>query len=108
MGISHSRLTPKKWPQSETTEINSLIQPGAFSPFYDGPVQSELNKSSRHINIRFHALRTKADFEADLLTKPLPTQLYEQLCRDKATTRLNRIEIKYLWTKKTNILLFIA
>ncbi len=44
--------------------------------------QSEQNKSSRHINIRFYALRTKADFEADFLTKPLPTPLYEQLRRD--------------------------
>ncbi len=71
-----------KWAQSEATEINSLIQSGAFSPVYDGPAQSELNKSSRHINIRFHALRTEADFEADFLTKPLPTLLYEQLRSD--------------------------
>jgi hypothetical protein len=71
-----------KWAKSEATEINSLIQSGAFSPVYDGPVQSELNKSSRHVNIRVHALRTEADFEADFLTKPLPTPLYEQLRRD--------------------------
>jgi hypothetical protein len=71
-----------KWAQSEATEINSLIQSGAFSPVYNGPVQSELNKSSRHINIRFHALRSKAELEADFLTKPLPTPLYEQLRRD--------------------------
>jgi hypothetical protein len=83
MGINHSRLTQKNGPnQSETTEINSLIQSGAFSPAYDGPVQSDLKKCSRHINIRFHALRTKADFEADFLPTPLPTPLYEQLRRD--------------------------
>ncbi len=28
----------EKWAQSEATEINSLIQSGAISPFYDGPV----------------------------------------------------------------------
>jgi hypothetical protein len=67
-----------KWAQSEATEINSLIQSGAISPFYDGPVQSEHNKSSRHITKRFHALRHEADF----LIKQLPTPLYEQACRD--------------------------
>jgi hypothetical protein len=73
-----------KWAQSEATEINSLIQSGAFSPVYGGPgpAQSELNESSHHINIRFHALCTEADFEADFLAKPLPTPLYEQLRRD--------------------------
>ncbi len=68
--------------QSEATEINSLIQSGAFSPVYKGPAQSNLNDSSRHINIRFHALPFKADREADFLTKPIPTPLYEQLRRD--------------------------
>jgi hypothetical protein len=63
------------------TEINSLIQSGAFSPVYKGPAQSNLNESSRHINI-FYALRSKADCEADFLTKPIPTLLYEQLRRD--------------------------
>jgi hypothetical protein len=71
-----------KWAQSEATEINSLIQSGAISPVYDGPVQSEQNKTSRHINIRFHALHHEADNEADFLTKPLPTPLYEQVRRD--------------------------
>ncbi len=76
-------------------------------------------KSSRHINTRFHALHSKADFEADFLNKPLPTPLYEQLRRDmdanenysnkslreiETITRLIRIEIKYLWTKQPNIL----
>ena len=64
--------------QSEATEINSLIQYGEISPFYDGPVQSEHDKSSRHINLRFHALRHEADF----FTKQLPTPLYEQARRD--------------------------
>ena len=68
----------EKWTQSEANEINSLIQSGAISLFYDGPVQSELNKSSRHINLRFHALRKEADF----FTKQLPTPLYEQARRD--------------------------
>jgi hypothetical protein len=44
-------------------------------------VQSEHNKSSRHINKRFHALRHEADYEADFLTKQLPTPLYEQARR---------------------------
>jgi hypothetical protein len=70
------------WDQSEATEINTLIQSGAFSPVNKGPAQSNLNESSRHINIRFHALRSKADCEADFLTKPIPTPLYEQLCRN--------------------------
>ncbi len=70
------------WVQSEATEINSLIRSGAFSPVYNGPAQSKLNESSRHINTRFHALRSKADFEADFFTKPLPTPLYKQLRRD--------------------------
>ena len=64
--------------QSEATEINSLIQYGAISPFYNGPVQSEHDESSRHINIRFHALR----HEAEIFTKQLPTPLYEQARRD--------------------------
>jgi hypothetical protein len=62
----------------QTTEINSLIQYRAISPFYDGPVQSEHDKSSRHINIRFHALGHEADF----FTKQLPTPLYDQARRD--------------------------
>ncbi len=70
------------WAQSEATETNSHIQFGAFSPVYNGPAQSKLNESSRHINIRFHALRSKADCEADFLTKPVPMPLYEQLRRD--------------------------
>jgi hypothetical protein len=71
------------WAQSEATEINSLIiQSGAFSPVYNEPAQSKLNESSRHINTCFHALRSKADCEADFLTKLLPTPLYEQLRRD--------------------------
>ncbi len=55
---------PEIWAQSEATEINNLIQSGAFSPVYNGPAQSNLKESSRHINIRFHALRSKADCEA--------------------------------------------
>jgi hypothetical protein len=70
------------WAQSEATEIDSLILSGAFSPVYNGPAQTKLNENSRHINTRFHALRSKADFEADFLTKPLPPPLYEQLRRD--------------------------
>ena len=66
------------WAQSEATEINSLNPSSAISPIYDGPVQSEHDKSSRHINIRFHALRHEADF----FTKQLPTPLYEQARRD--------------------------
>ncbi len=62
------------WAQSEATEINSLIQSCAISSIYDGPVHSERNESSRHINIRFHVLRHEADF----FTKQLPTPLYEQ------------------------------
>jgi hypothetical protein len=58
--------------------INSLIKSGAFSPVYNGPVQSELNESSRHINTRFHTLRSKAEFEADFLNKSLSAPLYEQ------------------------------
>ncbi len=68
----------EKWAQSAATEINSLIQSCAISPIYDGLVQSERNESSRHINIRFHALRHEADF----FTKQLPTPLYEQARRD--------------------------
>ncbi len=67
-----------KWAQSEATEINSLIQSGAISPFDDRPVQSEHNESSRHVNRRFHALRHEADF----LTKQLSTPLYKQARRD--------------------------
>ncbi len=81
-GDQSFQTNAEEWAQSEATEINSLIQSGAFSPVYNGPVQSELDKSSRHINTRFHALRFKADFEADFLNKPLPTTLYEQLRRD--------------------------
>ena len=66
------------WAQSEATEINSLNPSSAISPIYDGPVQSERNESSRHINIRFHALHHEADF----FTKQLPTPLYEQARRD--------------------------
>ena len=66
------------WAQSEATEINSLNPCSAISPIYDGPVQSERNESSRHINIRFHALRHEADF----FTTQLPTPLYEQARRD--------------------------
>jgi len=62
---------PEIWAQSEATEINNLIQ-----------AQSNLNESSRHINMRFHAFRSKADCEADFLTKPIRTPLYEQLRRD--------------------------
>jgi hypothetical protein len=62
------------WAQSEATEINSLIQFGAFSPVYNGPAQSKLNESSRHINTRFHALRSKANCETDFLTKPSQSQ----------------------------------
>ena len=68
------------WAQSEATEINSLIQSGAFSPVYNGPAQSKLNESSCHINTRFHALRSKAE-EADFLTNPVPTPQYDQLRR---------------------------
>ncbi len=53
----------------------------AFSPVYNGPAQNKLDESSRHINIRFHALRSKADSEADFLTKPVPTPLCDQLRR---------------------------
>ncbi len=70
------------WAQPEATEIDSLIQSGAFSPVYNEPAQSKLNGSSRQINTRFHALRSKADWEADFLTKSLPTPLYEQLRHD--------------------------
>jgi hypothetical protein len=59
-------------------EINSLIQLGAISPIHNGPMQIELNNRSRHINIRFHALRHEADF----FTKQLPTPLYERARRD--------------------------
>jgi hypothetical protein len=69
------------WAQSEATETNSLTQFDAFSPVYNGLAQSKPNESSRHINIRFHALRSKADSEADFLTKPLPVPLYERLRR---------------------------
>ena len=73
---------PEICAQSEATEINNLIQSGALSPVYNGPAQSNLNESSRHINMRFHALRSKADCEADFLTKPIRTPQYEQLRRD--------------------------
>ena len=73
---------PEIWAQSEATEINNLTQSGAFSPVYNGPAQSNLNESSRHINMRFHELRSKADCEADFLTKPIRTPLYELLRRD--------------------------
>ncbi len=81
-GDQSFQYNPEIWAQSEATEIDSLIQSGAFSPVYKGPAQSNLNESSRHINIRFHALRSKADCEADFFTKPVPTPLYEQLRRD--------------------------
>ena len=77
-GNQSFQTNAEKWAQSEATEINSLIQSCAISPIYDGPVQSERNESSRHINIRFHALRHEADFS----TKQLPTPLYEQARRD--------------------------
>ncbi len=77
-GNQSFQTNAEKWAQSEATEINSLIQSCAISPIYDGPVQSERNESSRHITIRFHALRHEADF----FTKPLPTPLYEQARRD--------------------------
>ena len=77
-GNQSFQTNAEKWAQSEATEINSLIQSCAISPIYDGPVQSERNESSRHINIRFHALRHEADF----FTKQLPTPLYEQARRD--------------------------
>jgi hypothetical protein len=73
---------PEIWAQSEATEINNLIQSGAFSPVYNGPAQSNLNESSRHSNMRFHAFRSKADCEADFLTKPIRTPQYEQLRHD--------------------------
>jgi hypothetical protein len=81
-GDQSFQTNAEKWAQLEATEINSLIQSGAFSPVYKGSAQSKLNESSRHINIRFYALRSKADCEADFLTKPIPTPLYEQLRRD--------------------------
>jgi hypothetical protein len=81
-GINHSRqTTAEKWAKSEANEINSLIQFGATSPIYDGPMQSERNKSSRHINQRFHVLRNNYN-EADFVTKQLPMPLYEQARRD--------------------------
>ncbi len=73
---------PDIWAQSEATEINNLTQSGALSPVYNGPAQSNLTDSSRHINMRFHALRSKADCETDFLTKPIQTPLYKQLRRD--------------------------
>jgi hypothetical protein len=62
--------------------ITMIVDSGAsqISPIYDGPVQSERNKRSRHINIRFHALRHEA--EVDFFTKQLPTPLYERARRD--------------------------
>jgi hypothetical protein len=78
-GNQSFQTNAEKWAQSEATEINSLIRSGAaISPIYDGPVQSERNESSRHINIRSHALRHEADF----FTKQLPTPLYDQARRD--------------------------
>jgi hypothetical protein len=44
-------------------------------------MQSERNKSSRHINLRFHALRNNYN-EADFFTKQPPTPLHEQARRD--------------------------
>ncbi len=73
---------PEIWAQSEATEISYLTQSGAFSPVYNGPAQSNLNESSRQINMRYHAIRYKADCEANFLTKPIQTPLYEQLRRD--------------------------
>jgi hypothetical protein len=81
-GDQSFQTNAEKWAQSEATEINSLIRSGAFSPVYNGPLQNGLNESSRHINTSFHALRSKAEFEADFLNRPLPTQLYEQLRHD--------------------------
>ena len=80
-GNQSFQTNAEKWAQSEATEINSLVRSGAFYLVYNGPVQSELNESFRHINTRFHALRSKAEFEADFLTEPLPTPLHEQLRR---------------------------
>jgi hypothetical protein len=77
-GDQSFQTNAEKWAQSEATEINILIQYGAISPFFDGLVQSEHDKSSRHINIRFHALRHEADF----FTKQLLTPLYEQARRE--------------------------
>ncbi len=57
------------WAQSEATEINSLNKSGVFSPVYNGLAQSKLNESSRHINTRFNALRSKADYEVSRLHK---------------------------------------
>jgi hypothetical protein len=81
-GDQSFQKNPEIWAQSEVTEINNLNQSGAFSPVYNGPAPSNLNESSRHIDMRFHALRSKADCEADFLTKPIRTPLYEQLRRD--------------------------
>jgi hypothetical protein len=82
-GDQSFQTNAEKWAQSEATEINSLIQFGAFNPVYNGPLQNGLNESSCHINTHFHALRSKAEFEADFLNKPLPTPLYEELRRDR-------------------------
>ncbi len=55
-GVQSFQTNAEKWAQSEATEINSLIQSGAFSPVYNGPVQSELNESSStstRVSMRF-------------------------------------------------------
>jgi hypothetical protein len=49
------QTTAEKWAQLDANEINSLIQSGAISPIHEGPMQSERNQSSRHINQRLDA-----------------------------------------------------
>jgi hypothetical protein len=53
-GDQSFQTSEEKWGQSEANEINSLIQFGAISPIDNGPMQSKLNKGSRHVNKRFH------------------------------------------------------
>jgi hypothetical protein len=84
-GDQSFQTTAEKWTKSEANEINSLIQFGAISPIHDGPMQSERNKSSWHINQRFHGLRNNYH-EADFFTQQLPTPLYEQARRDLDAT----------------------
>jgi hypothetical protein len=80
-GDQSFQTTAEKWAQSDANEINSLIQSGAISPIHEGPMQSERNQSSRHINQCFHWLHNDYN-EADFFTKQLPAPLYEEARQD--------------------------
>jgi hypothetical protein len=98
-GDQSFQTTAGKWAESKAKEFNSLIQLSAISPIHDGPMQGERNKSSRHINHRFHVIRNNFKV-ANFFTKQLPTPRTIRT----SSSQLIRIEIKYLWTINPKIL----